>query len=179
METMLANVCRSAAKRARWGLGPTVLLLALFLGVGCAPEPVGLDAHVTPPEGILSRADFVAVLAEVQVVEAASSQRYFRNDNERVKLAEAYNDVWHRTGVSAEVFEASHAWWWGHPEAMKGVLRDVVDVLKDMEVASNRADSKASGAGADAGAGSAGAGAGSPGDLKNRTPGGTPAPSSK
>jgi len=179
METMLANVCRSAAKRARWGLGPTVLLLALFLGAGCAPEPVGLDARVTPPEGILSRAEFVAVLAEVQVVEAASSQRYFRNDNERVKLAEAYNDVWHRTGVSADVFEASHAWWWGHPEAMKGVLRDVVDVLKDMEVASNRADSQARGSGAGEAGANAGAGSGSAGDLKNRIPGGTPAPSSK
>ena len=105
----------------------------------------------------------------MQVVEAASSQRYFRNDNERQKLAEAYNDVWHRTGVSAETFEASHAWWWAHPEAMKGVLRDVVDALKDMEVASNRADSQV---GDDAVAGSTG-------NLKNRTPGGTPAPSPK
>ncbi|MGB1383956.1 MAG: DUF4296 domain-containing protein [Flavobacteriales bacterium] len=163
METMLANVWHSAADSS-W-VSATALLVVL--ATGCAPEPVGLDARVSPPEGILSRAEFVAVLAEVQVVEAASNQRYFRNDNERVKLAEAYNDVWHRTGVSAEAFEASHAWWWAHPEAMKGVLRDVVDVLKDMEVASNRADGKAPDD------------ASSVGDLKNRTPGGTPAPSSK
>ena len=129
---------------------------------------MGLGPNPEPPESILSRAEFVTVMAEIQVLEAASSQRYFRNDNERLKLAEAYNDVWHRTGVSAETFEASHAWWWAHPEAMKGVLRDVVDVLKDMEVASNRADSQ-----------TPDAGGGSPGDLKNRTPGGTPAPSSK
>ena len=172
---MQDNACRSTAKRTRWSLGPAVLLLALVLGAGCAPEPVGLEANPEPPEGILSRAEFVAVLAEVQVVEAASDQRSFRNDNERLKIAEAYNDVWHRTGVSAETFEASHAWWWAHPEAMKGVLRDVVDTLKDMEVASNRADSQAPGSGA----GNAGAGSGSAGDLKNRTPGGTPAPSSK
>jgi hypothetical protein len=165
---MWASVWRSVADSS-------VLLAAALLSVlatGCAPDPVGLDARVTPPQGILSREEFVAVLAEVQVVEAAANQRYFRNDNERVKLAEAYNDVWHRTGVSAEVFEASHAWWWEHPEAMKAVLRDVVDVLKDMEVASNRADSNS--AGADASPGS-----GSMGNLKNRTPGGTPAPSSK
>ena len=167
---MLANVCRSTAKSRWWGLA-----LGALLWAGCSPEPVGLVANPEPPEGILSRAEFVAVLAEVQVVEAASHQRSFRNDNERLKLAEAYNDVWHRTGVSAETFEASHAWWWAHPEAMKGVLRDVVDALKDMEVASNRADSQAPGeAGAHAGAGS-----GSAGNLKNRTPGGTPAPSSK
>ena len=161
---MQDNACRSTAKRTRWSLGSAVLLLVL--GAGCAPEPVGLGANPKPPEGVLSRTEFVAVLAEIQVVEAASDQRSFRNDNERLKLAEAYNDVWHRTGVSAETFEASHAWWWAHPEAMKGVLRDVVDVLKDLEVASNRADSQAPGSG-------------SAGDLKNRTPGGTPAPSSK
>lgn len=176
---MLANASRSAAKRARWSLGPAVLLLALVLGAGCAPEPVGLDANPEPPEGILSRAEFVAVLAEVQVVEAASNQRSFRNDNERLKLAEAYNDVWHRTGVSAETFEASHAWWWAHPEAMKGVLRDVVDALKDMEVASNRADSQTPGSDAGEVGADARAGSDSAGDLKNRTPGGTPAPSSK
>ena len=160
---MLVNVCRSTAKTAFAGF-----VLCLIVGAGCTPEPVGLGANPEPPEGILSRAEFVTVMAEIQVVEAASSQRYFRNDNERLKLAEAYNDVWHRTGVSAETFEASHAWWWAHPEAMKGVLRDVFDVLKDMEVASNRADSQ-----------TPDAGGGSPGDLKNRTPGGTPAPSSK
>lgn len=167
---MQDNACRSTAKSRWWGLA-----LGALLWAGCSPEPVGLDANPEPPEGILSRAEFVAVLAEVQVVEAASDQRSFRNDNERLKLAEAYNDVWHRTGVSAETFEASHAWWWAHPEAMKGVLRDVVDALKDMEVASNRADSQSPGSGA----GEAGAGSHSAGNLKNRTPGGTPAPSSK
>ena len=166
---MLANVSRSTAKRAwRRALSQTALALAMLWSAGCSPEPVGLGRNPAPPDGILSRAEFVAVLTEVQVVEAASSQRSFRNDNERLKLAEAYNDVWHRTGVSAETFEASHAWWWAHPEAMKGVLRDVVDALKDMEVASNRADSQA-----------AGADASSAGNFKNRTPGGTPAPSSK
>ena len=167
---MQDNACRSTAKSRWWGLA-----LGALLWAGCSPEPVGLDANPEPPEGILSRAEFVAVLAEVQVVEAASDQRSFRNDNERLKLAEAYNDVWHRTGVSAETFEASHAWWWAHPEAMKGVLRDVVDALKDMEVASNRADSQSPGSGA----GEAGAGSDSAGNLKNRTPGGTPATSSK
>ena len=168
METMLANVSRSTAKRAwRRALSQTPLALAMLWSAGCSPEPVGLGRNPAPPDGILPRAEFVAVLAEVQVVEAASDQRSFRNDNERLKLAEAYNDVWHRTGVNAETFEASHAWWWSHPEAMKGVLRDVVDVLKDMEVASNHADSKA------------GANSNSGGDLKNRTPGDTPATSSK
>lgn len=167
---MQDNACRSTAKSRWWGLA-----LGALLWAGCSPEPVGLDANPEPPEGILSRAEFVAVLAEVQVVEAASDQRSFRNDNERLKLAEAYNDVWHRTGVSAETFEASHAWWWAHPEAMKGVLRDVVDALKDMEVASNRADSQSPGSGA----GEAGAGSDSAGNLKNRTPGSTPATSSK
>ena len=137
----------------------------LLATTSCKPEPVGGPVQVTPPEGVLAREAFIQVLAEVQLVEGAAEQRLYRNDNERQKLAEAYNDVWHRTGISAEEFEASHEWWWSHPEAMKGVLRDVVDVLKEMEVASNRADEKR--------------GSMMDGNLKNRTPGGTPAPSSK
>ena len=112
-----------------------------------------------PPEGVLARADFVRVLTEIQMVEAVSNLRTYRNDNEKQRLAEAYNDVWERTGVSAEAFEASYEWWWAQPAAMKAVLRDVVDALKEMESDAKRAveaDSL------------------TPGNLKRRGPGGTP-----
>lgn len=82
------------------------------------------------------------VMAEIQLVEASLQLRIHRNDNERMRMAEAYNDVWHRTGVSASQFETSHAWWWSHPSAMKDVLRDAVDLLKTMEASLNHADTK-------------------------------------
>ena len=101
-------------------------------------------------------------MTEVQLIEAVADKRIYRNDNERQRLAEAYNDVWARTGVSAATFDSSYTWWWGHPEAMKSVLRDVVDALKNMEVESNRGDA-----------------ARAEGNLKNRVAGDTPAPSTE
>ena len=158
---MSASALRSTVDGCRrWcGLG---LLLAVLAGAGCAPEPVGGVAQPVPPDGVLSREDFVRVLAEIQLVEAAADQRYFRNDHERQRIAEAYNDVWHRTGIQPDVFDASYTWWWEHPEAMKAVLRDVVDALKDLEVESNRK-----------------AGERTEGNLKNRVAGDTPAPSTE
>lgn len=120
-------------------VGTRVLLVIGVVWAGISAGCQGRQpSQFHPPSGILPRDSFVLVLAEIQVVEAAATQRTYRTDNESTRLAEAYNDVWHRTGVSAERFEQSHAWWWSQPEAMKEVLRDVVDVLRDMEVASNR-----------------------------------------
>ena len=161
---MLANAFRSTADRTRrcairGRAGAFLLLVGL---AGCSPEPVGGETAPLPPQGVLGKDEFVRVMTEVQLIEAVADKRIYRNDNERQRLAEAYNDVWARTGVSAATFDSSYTWWWGHPEAMKGVLRDVVDALKDMEVESNRGDA-----------------AGTEGNLKNRVAGGTPAPSTE
>ena len=112
-----------------WGLS-----LVGMLATGCAPEPVGGTVSPTPPDGVLSRAEFVKVLAEVQLVEAASDLRIHRNDNERERLSEAYIDVWQRTGVTSATFDSSYTWWWSHPQAMKEIWRDVVDELNTMNV---------------------------------------------
>ena len=164
---MLANAFRSTADRThrhatRGRLGVVLMFLGLLGLPGCSPEPVGGEATPLPPKGVLGKDEFVRVMTEVQLIEAVADKRIYRNDNERQRLAEAYNDVWARTGVSAATFDSSYTWWWGHPEAMKGVLRDVVDALKDMEVESNRGDA-----------------AGAEGNLKNRVAGGTPAPSTE
>ena len=138
------------------------ILIAVTLGVlmGCAPEAVDRDPQMQPPEGVLDRDEFVQVLTEIQLVEAVSDLRSYRNDNEKQRLAEAYNDVWQRTGVSAETFEASYQWWWAQPAAMKAMLRDVVDALKEMESDAKRAEADTL----------------KPSRLKNRVPGGTPVP---
>ena len=162
MATTPSNVSPSTADLVR----PLRLLIALTLGVlmGCAPDAVDRDPQVQPPEGVLDRAEFVRVLTEIQMVEAVSDLRSYRNDNEKQRLAEAYNDVWQRTGVSAETFEASYEWWWAQPAAMKAMLRDVVDALKALESDAKRA---------------AEADTLKPGDFKRRGPGGTPAPSNQ
>lgn len=161
---MLANALRSTAEHTRLrAIGGRMGAVLLLVGLaGCSPEPVGGEAAPHPPQGVLGKDDFVRVMTEVQLIEAVADKRIYRNDNERQRLAEAYNDVWARTGVSAATFDSSYTWWWGHPESMKGVLRDVVDALKDMEVESNRGDA-----------------AGAEGNLKNRVAGSTPAPSTE
>ena len=137
MATTPGNASPSTADRMR----PLRILIAVTLVVfiGCAPEAVDRDPQVQPPEGVMDRVEFVRVLKEIQMVEAVSDLRTFRNDNEKQRLAEAYNDVWQRTGVSAETFEASYEWWWAQPAAMKAILRDVVDALKEMESDAKRA----------------------------------------
>ena len=157
MATTPDNASPSTADRMR----PLRILVAVTLVVfiGCAPEAVDRDPQVQPPEGVLDRAEFVRVLTEIQMVEAVSDLRTFRNDNEKQRLAEAYNDVWQRTGVSAETFEASYEWWWAQPAAMKAMLRDVVDALKKMESDAKRAADTDSL---------------QPGNLKRRDSGGTP-----
>lgn len=157
MATTPDNASPSTADRMR----PLRILVAVTLVVfiGCAPEAVDRDPQVQPPEGVLDRAEFVRVLTEIQMVEAVSDLRTFRNDNEKQRLAEAYNDVWLRTGVSAETFEASYEWWWAQPAAMKVMLRDVVDALKEMESDAKRAADTDSL---------------QPGNLKRRDSGGTP-----
>ena len=123
----------------------TAMLGTLALCQGCATTPVDGPVDPVTPQGILPKDSFVMVLAEVQLVEGVAQLRTYRNDNERQRLAEAYNDVWARTGVSAARFEGSHAWWWGQPAAMKSVLRNVVDHLKDMEAELNHNDTTVSG----------------------------------
>ena len=82
------------------------LLGAMALGPGCTIPPVDGPADPTPPPVVLPKDSFVMVLAEVQLVEGVAQLRTYRNDNERQRLAEAYSDVWARTGVSAARFEA-------------------------------------------------------------------------
>jgi len=148
-----------ALKRVGHVIGGSLLLLVMG---SCRPEPVGGSPHPTPPQGVLARDEFVDVLTEVQLIEAVADKRVYRNDNELQRIAEAYNDVWARTGVSAATFDSSYTWWWGHPDAMKAVLRDVVDALKALEVESNRGDLS-----------------GAEGNLKNRVAGDTHSPSTE
>ena len=163
---MWASASNSAAESKRglrfWGWA-----LVVMLATGCAPEPVGGAVSPTPPDGVLSRAEFVKVLAEVQLVEAASDLRIHRNDNERERLSEAYLDIWQRTGVAAATFDSSYTWRWSHPEAMKEIWRDVVDELNTMDAKKGGTQGRSNSPSA------------SPMDLRNRTNAGDTSPPQK
>ena len=142
-------------------LGWRWALCGLFL-LGCSPDAVVGEANPQPPQGVLSRDSFIHVMAEIQVIEGASHERLYRNDNERQRLAQAYHDVWQRTGVSPDQFEQSHAWWWKQPLAMKSILGDVIEQIKTMEVEANQQDTTVSS-----------------GAIRRRFPSGKQAPSSQ
>ena len=91
---MLANAFRSTAERKfRRALRDRVGAVLLLVGLaGCSPEPVGGEATPLPPQGVLGKDEFVRVMTEVQLIEAVADKRIYRNDNERQRLAEAYND---------------------------------------------------------------------------------------
>ena len=91
---MLDNGCRSTAERIRRRVirGRVSAALLLVGMAGCSPAPVGGEAAPLPPQGVLEREEFVRVMTEVQLIEAVADKRIYRNDNERQRLAEAYND---------------------------------------------------------------------------------------
>ena len=98
--------------------------------VGCGPATPELPE---PPEGILALDSFAQVYAEAQLIEAAGKHGMFREDDEHVRLAAAYADLFRRTGVSEARYRESFTWWFSHPEAMPEVLFRATDRLNDLE----------------------------------------------
>ncbi|HIN41722.1 MAG TPA: DUF4296 domain-containing protein [Flavobacteriales bacterium] len=90
-------------------------------------------AIVVAPEGIVERDAFILLLADIQLIEAASKNRVWRNDDVEKKLVEAYLEVFNRHSVSKEDFEKSHTWWWNHPVAMKSLLLEVTERISQIE----------------------------------------------
>ena len=89
----------------------------------------------TPPEdsGILQKSEFVALMTDVYLVEASYKSHVTRTENEKLELVGNYSEVFQKYGITQEEFEASHAWWWEHPAAMKNVLQEVTEKLISIE----------------------------------------------
>lgn len=98
----------------------------------CFEDPRDSASVVAPP-GIIERSDFVPLLSDIQLIEAASKNRVWRNDDVEKRLREAYAEVFEKHSVSKEMFEKSHSWWWSHPVAMKSVLLEVTEHLSQLE----------------------------------------------
>ncbi|PCJ81960.1 MAG: hypothetical protein COA49_03065 [Bacteroidetes bacterium] len=99
---------------------------------GCFEDPRD-SANIVAPSGIIAKDSFVLLLSDIQLIEAASKNRVWRNDDVKKRLGEAYLEVFEKYSVSKEEFETSHAWWWSHPVAMKSVLLEVTENLSQLE----------------------------------------------
>ena len=109
-----------------------ILLVATL--IGCSSDPRD-NVNATPSESsdVLQREKFIEVMCDIQLIEAASKNKVFRNDDEALKLGAAYKETFEKHGVTQTEFEESHKWWWSHPQAMKSVLLEVTERLTQKE----------------------------------------------
>jgi len=98
----------------------------------CSSDPRD-DARATPPSKLLQKEAFINVMADIQLLEAASKGKVFRNDHASKKVSEGYAEIFNKHGITRVLFEKSHTWWWEHPVAMKSVLIEVTQKLILME----------------------------------------------
>ena len=110
-----------------------LLLLAIIGTGGCANDSRD-RVNVTAPDGVLKKTEFVNVLADIQLIEAASKNRVWRNDDVEKRLGDAYNEVFRKHDITESQFKASHSWWWNHPVAMKGILLEVTERITQLEI---------------------------------------------
>lgn len=110
----------------------SILLLA-FLS-GCADDPRdSVNATPSAQSDIIPRDKFVEVMSDIQLIEAASKNKVFRNDDETLRLKEAYSEIFTKHGITQEQFTESHKWWWTHPNAMRSILLEVTEKLSQLE----------------------------------------------
>ena len=110
-----------------------LLLLAIIGTGGCANDSRD-RVNVTAPDGVLKKTEFVNVLADIQLIEAASKNRVWRNDDVEKRLGDAYNEVFRKHDITESQFMDSHRWWWNHPVAMKGILLEVTERITQLEI---------------------------------------------
>ena len=111
----------------------SVIILALVVCLSACSTNARDRPDITSPEGVIEKTAFINLLADIQLIEAASKNRLWRNDDVEKRLGEAYNEVFQKHGVSEAQFKTSHTWWWNHPVAMKGVLLEVTEKITQLE----------------------------------------------
>lgn len=99
--------------------------------IGCANGPTFPEPEA--PNGVIPRDTFVHVLTEVQLIEGALKQRLFRNDNETERVESQYAELFDRWNVSEERFKSTYTWWYQRPEALDGLMEDVIENLTVLE----------------------------------------------
>jgi hypothetical protein len=107
-------------------------LLCTTILSSCNHDPRD-NAKAIPPNSLLQKDVFIEVMADIQLLEAASKGKVFRNDDASKKVSEGYAEIFNKHGITLELFEKSHTWWWEHPAAMKSVLIEVTQKLTLME----------------------------------------------
>jgi hypothetical protein len=72
-------------------------------------------------------------MAEVQLIEAAMKQRMLIGDDGASRARAAYLDLFERHEITGQLFEESHAHWFGQPESMVEIMQEVTERLTAWE----------------------------------------------
>jgi hypothetical protein len=108
----------------------TVFLLVFLMA--CA------DSERIPPADIIPRDSFVALLTDVQLLEAVSKQKMIRTDNPGPRIARYYKKTFEKFEVSEELFLASFKWYYEDPEDMISIYEEVLNELVNRQSERNQ-----------------------------------------
>lgn len=111
------------------------LCILLMLAIaGCDPR-YKKDIPALP-EGMLDKETFIELHAELQLLEAAHRQRMLRGGDRDAARAAHRKRILTAAGVTDSAFSATYDWWYSQPEALPGLLEEVLTKLDSIERAS-------------------------------------------
>jgi hypothetical protein len=91
------------------------------------------DHRTPPPEGLISKADFVPLFADVQLLEAARKQKMIKGDSIDLEVANAYRQIFEKHETSDSLFRMSYLHYFSKPEEMSVIYEEVIDLLSQQE----------------------------------------------
>lgn len=106
-----------------------ILCFIFLFAAGCqdtAPPP--------PPGNALDEKQFVEVMVDVHLVEAALNQQFVRvNDTTRTSYR-YYSQVFDKHGISRTEFDSTFNYYLRHPKLMNKIYKQVHDSLKALAI---------------------------------------------
>ncbi len=103
------------------------LMALVFACFSCETPRAEKPADLLPEEKV------VAVLTELELLEAVYTLEFQKRDTARAVMAPYYDEVFARHGVSPEQFTSSLAWHGQDPERIRNIRYKVYDELSKMQ----------------------------------------------
>lgn len=91
-----------------------------------------------PPADIIPRDTFVALLTDVQLLEAVSKQKMIRTDDPGPRIARYYKKTFEKFEVTEEQFLTSFKWYYEDPEDMIAIYEEVLNDLVNRQSERNQ-----------------------------------------
>lgn len=118
-------------------LGRLIYIIAIlyfhFSLLSCRKKSVEIPADV------LKQQEMIAVLVDVQIAEAALTQRAVTGTSLQSYTASYYKDVFEKHKITPQKYIRSMGWYTRHPELMNKIYEEVINRLsaKQSEVTNN------------------------------------------